>query len=122
MGLAGERIRECRLLYRLTQDDVGKHIGVGKQAVYKYEKGEITNIPLESIEKMAELFHCAPEYLAGWSDEGAPPDPLSSEEQYLVTAYRGLNQFGKQLMIDRAAELTVLYGEKADASGSPKIG
>ena len=66
MSTAGERIRKLRLEKDLTLDDVAKHLGVGRQAVHKYEQGTVTNIPLENLEKMADLFGVTPSYLAGW--------------------------------------------------------
>lgn len=118
MGIVGNRIRECRLANHMTQDDVARHLGIGKQAVYKYEIGTVTNIPLENLERMAALFHTTPGYLAGWSNipETVSSAPLSSDEDYLVSTYRSLSLQGKQLMMDRAAELTVLYGKKSDSS------
>ena len=65
----GERIRKLRLRRHLTLDDVAKYLGVGKQAIYKYEQGTVTNIPLDNLEKMAVLFGTTPGYLAGWSDD-----------------------------------------------------
>jgi len=69
INTTGDRIRELRLRNHLTLDDVARHLGVGKQAIYKYEQGTVTNIPLENLEKMAELFGTTPEYLAGWSEK-----------------------------------------------------
>lgn len=69
MSTTGERIREQRLRNHLTLDDVAKYLGVGRQAIYKYEQGTVTNIPLENLEKMATLFGTTPEYLAGWSTQ-----------------------------------------------------
>ena len=62
----GLLIREERIRNNLSQDDVAKAIGSTKQAVYKYENGIVTNIPLEKIEKMAQLFGVTPGYLMGW--------------------------------------------------------
>lgn len=42
----------------------------------------MTNIPLENLEKMADLFGTNPEYLAGWTND---PDPDPSHE-YAVTS------------------------------------
>jgi transcriptional regulator with XRE-family HTH domain len=72
MSTTGERIRELRLRNNLTLDDVARYLGVGRQAIYKYEQGTVTNIPLENLEKMATLFGTTPGYLAGWSEK--PPD------------------------------------------------
>lgn len=75
MNTTGERIRELRTKYKLTLDDVAKHLGVGRQAIYKYESGTVTNIPLENLEKMARLFNTTPGYLAGWGSADDPPRP-----------------------------------------------
>lgn len=71
----GERIRELRLEYKMTQDDLAKNIGVALQTVFKYEQGIITNIPLEKIEKMALIFNVGPGYIAGWEDHPLPSIP-----------------------------------------------
>ena len=51
MNTTGNRIRELRLRNNLTLDDVAKHLGVGRQAIYKYEQGTVTNIPLENLDQ-----------------------------------------------------------------------
>lgn len=68
MKTAGERIRELRLQNKMTLDDVARQLGVGRQAIYKYEQGTVTNIPLDNLEKMAEMFNTTPGYIAGWED------------------------------------------------------
>ena len=78
MNTTGNRIRELRQLNNLTLDDVARHLGVGRQAIYKYEQGTVTNIPLDNLEKMAQLFNTTPGYLAGWTDE-PPEDPLKNQ-------------------------------------------
>ena len=78
MSITGDRIRELRLRQKLTLDDVARYLGVGRQAIYKYEQGTVTNIPLENLEKMAALFGTTPGYLAGWKDD--PPEvPLNEK-------------------------------------------
>lgn len=81
MNTTGNRIRELRLKNRLTLDDVARHLGVGRQAIYKYEQGTVTNIPLENMEKMAELFGTTPGYLAGWTEDH-PDDPLQNTQAH----------------------------------------
>ena len=76
MTTSAERIREMRLRQKLTLDDVAKYLDVNRQAIYKYEHGVVTNIPLDNLEKMAKLFGTTPGYLAGWSDD-EPPEPVS---------------------------------------------
>lgn len=68
MSITGERIRACRKERKMTLEEVALHLGIQKQAVYKYEKGLIKNIPLDNMKKLGELFDVRPEYLAGWTE------------------------------------------------------
>jgi len=72
MSTTGERIRKMRQKHHLTLDDVARHLNVGRQAIYKYEHGTVTNIPLDNLEKMASLFGTSPEYLSCWTDDDSP--------------------------------------------------
>lgn len=97
MNITGERIRELRLKNRLTLDDVARHLGVGRQAVYKYEQGTVTNIPLENLEKMASLFGTTPGYLAGWSDNNPPPESIPAPpNENIRLLIRGLNKLSPE--------------------------
>ena len=63
----GERIREARTAKGLTQEQLAEQVHVTKQAVYKYETGIVTNIPLDKLESIAAS-PCAPEYgLPQWN-------------------------------------------------------
>lgn len=64
----GERIRAERLRCKLSQEDVARVIGSTKQAVYKYERSIVENIPPEKVERMAALFGVSPAYLSGWDE------------------------------------------------------
>lgn len=84
MSTTGERIRKLRQRNHLTLDDVARHLSVGRQAIYKYEHGAVTNIPLENIEKMADLFGTSPEYLSCWTDDDSPIVSGVSAKQIFV--------------------------------------
>ena len=63
----GERIKELRVLAEMSQDELGKRVGVQRAAINKYEKGTVENIPLKTIEKIAQVFDVSPSYITGWS-------------------------------------------------------
>lgn len=52
----GEKIKQFRLERDMTQGELGEKLGVAKQTIFKYESGEITNIPLENIKKLCTVF------------------------------------------------------------------
>ncbi len=62
----GDRIRQLRKEHKMTQEDLGKIIGVQKAAIQKYEKGTVKNIKRASLIKLAEVLDTTPEYIIGW--------------------------------------------------------
>lgn len=82
MSTPAERIHEMRLRANLTMEDVASYLGVQRQAVFKYEKGIVTNIPIDNFKRMAELFGTTPEYLSCWSDD--PGSGVVLNPQFLI--------------------------------------
>ncbi|MCQ2059752.1 MAG: helix-turn-helix domain-containing protein [Bacteroidaceae bacterium] len=68
MKKIGERIKKLRKERGMTQEQVGTILGVQKATVQKYEKGSVSNIKPETIEKIAEVFEVSPSYIMGWDD------------------------------------------------------
>ena len=72
-----KRIKECRLKYGLTQEELADKLGLKKSAIAKYENGRVENIKRTTIEEMANIFECSPSYLMGW-DEYEKPQTLAA--------------------------------------------
>ena len=53
----------------MTQYDLAARVKTTPQNIYKYEKGIVTNIPLENIKRIAEIFGISPVTLVGWEEE-----------------------------------------------------
>lgn len=105
MSTTGDRIRELRIKQNLTLDDVAQYLGIGRQAIYKYEHGTVTNIPLDNIEKMAKLFGVTPGYLSGWSGENVPAQQeIVSTAEARILAH-GVDQLPEE---DRKRALAVV--------------
>ena len=88
----GERLKKLREEYKLTLEEVGRYIGIGRPTVYKYENGTITNIPSDKIEAIARLFSVSPAYLMGWTDDDSKDHifapavaPTSDEFRRIIT-------------------------------------
>lgn len=65
----GQRIKYLRNREGLTLEAVGKHLGIQKSGVKKYENDTIKTIPTEHVEIMAELFNVSPSYIMGWTND-----------------------------------------------------
>ena len=100
----GERIREARTAKGLTQEQLAEQVHVTKQAVYKYETGIVTNIPLDKLESIAAC-------LAGWqgSPAGAELDALIQDEP--IAAYQNLKDQLTQADKEDIARLIQLRAE-----------
>ena len=83
----GERIRETRLKKGVTQEQLGKLCGIAKQTIYKYEKGIITNIPVENVQTIATVLGVSAASLMGWED--SPEDTHQSTKSSLQAAFWG---------------------------------
>lgn len=98
-----ERLRQLRIEKKMTLEEVGKRIGVGRANVYKYEHGIITNIPPEKAKMLAEMFGVSVQYLMGWTDKRGVslPDqiPLPDNEMF-VKAYSVMSSADRSLLID----------------------
>ena len=58
------RLKELRKQHRLTQEDMGRMLGVQKAAICKYETGRVA-IPPEATLALCDLFHVSADYLLG---------------------------------------------------------
>ena len=67
VGSIGERLKALRLKAGLTQEEVGQHVHISKQTLYKYENGIVTNIPADKIELLATIYSVTPAYIMGWA-------------------------------------------------------
>lgn len=90
----GQRIKSKREELAMSQTELANRIGISKQLLYKYEKGLITNIPSDSIEKLSDALNVSPAYILGWeipgdasnlvkSIESLPPEKLDALKTYL---------------------------------------
>lgn len=73
----GDRLRTLRENANLTLEEVADYLFITRQAVYKYEKNIVTNIPSDRIEALAKLYHSTPEYIMGWE---ADPEEETSKK------------------------------------------
>ena len=120
----GERIKYLRLLADMSQDELGKRVGVQRAAINKYEKGSVTNIPIATIEKIARTFDVSPTYLVGW--DNVESNPLSAEVKVLqgvkrfygnevveiIGQYVQLNSIGKKRVLQHLEDMLLLYGDE----------
>lgn len=73
-----EKIKSRREDLGLTLQVVGDYLGVTKATVQRYESGEIKNLKLETIEKLAQILAISPAYLMGWEEKKESKNQLET--------------------------------------------
>ena len=65
----GKRIRERRKELNLSVDELAKKLNKNRTTVYRYEKGDIENLPIDILGPLAKALNTTPAYLMGWDDK-----------------------------------------------------
>ena len=65
----GERIKQRRLEIGYTADTLAKMLNKNRATIYRYENGDIENMPIDVLEPLAKALNTTPAYLMGWSSE-----------------------------------------------------
>ena len=121
----GIRIKNRRKEIGMTQEELGKIIGVTKATINKYETGIVVNMKRPTVEKIAKALDVPPGYLMGWTDNQANVQTnngvigqnsgtvtvnnsertLSKEEIELLRIYSVLDVKGRIRLLQAAMEL-----------------
>ena len=62
----GQRIKEKRKELKISADELAARLGKDRSTIYRYDKGDIENLPLDILEPIANALSTTPQYLMGW--------------------------------------------------------
>ena len=65
----GSRIKNRRKYLKMSAEELGKRLGKDRSTIYRYEKGDIENLPLDILEPIAKALETTPQYLMGWDEK-----------------------------------------------------
>ena len=65
----GKRIKERRLEIGMSADQLAERIGKDRATIYRYENGDIGNLPLNILETLGEVLGVSAAYLMGWVEK-----------------------------------------------------
>lgn len=65
----GERIKNRRNKLGISVDELAASIEKNRATIYRYEKGDIENLPVAVLEPLAKALHTTPAYLMGWTED-----------------------------------------------------
>lgn len=64
----GSRIKQRRKALKMSADELGARLGKDRSTIYRYEKGDIENLPLDILEPIAAALQTTPQFLMGWEE------------------------------------------------------
>lgn len=65
----GKRIKERRKELNMSVDELAQRLNKNRTTVYRYEKGDIENLPMDILGPLAEALNTTPAYLMGWDNK-----------------------------------------------------
>ena len=77
----GQRIKARRKELGMSADKLAECLGKDRSTVFRYEKGDIENLPLDILEPIAQALNTTPSYLMGW-DEQIESNPIEMAERH----------------------------------------
>lgn len=114
----GERINTKRIDKAFSLTHFAEKVGISKQTLYKYEKGIVTNIPLDKIEAIAKALDTTPAYIMGWNEHTPLRELLEDDPAWKETLekfkYDPVYRRNLQLLIDAIKEVSPKYEELAE--------
>lgn len=134
--MIGERIKQLRNAHSMTQEELGKLIGVGKSTINKYELGKIA-IPSAKIEALAVALHVSPGYLMGWESKDwenaseevkraaeqaafrAEMGEFTADEMFVTRTYRHATKYEQSLLYGVAVLVTKAANGQHQEEASP---
>ena len=100
----GTRIKYRRKELKMSADKLAEILGKDRSTIYRYEKGDIENLPLDILEPIAQALGTTPAYLMGWEDdkkENTPEDiKLSEGEKVLIDLFRKLPDEAQKMYLE----------------------
>ncbi|MCQ4935188.1 MULTISPECIES: helix-turn-helix domain-containing protein [Anaerotignum] len=108
----GQRIKECRIRRGLTVDELAEKLKKNRATVYRYEKGDIENLPITILEPIAEALGTSPAFLMGWTENSTP-----------LTEKKNVHEVGeiREVFHPTAHELEVLKAYRNQPNMQPAV-
>lgn len=98
----GQKIKELRNQLNMSVDDLATKLGKNRATIYRYERGDIENLPLDVLEPLANALETTPGYLMGWENAPKDNEQLSIDEATMGDVFKAL-RLGNNLSIEEFA-------------------
>lgn len=113
MNKIGERIKERRKSLSLTAQQLADLIGKDRATIYRYENGDIENLPTTILEPLADALKTTPGYLTGWETFDGKIKLSSDDPDTFYTTVDNVEDTNLKILSDKP-ELLNIYRQIHD--------
>jgi len=85
----------------MSADELGVLLGKDRSTIYRYENGEIENLPLDVLEPIAAALQTTPQQLLNWEEEQKNNDAIADIVVKLRTDDEFLSLVSTLLPLDK---------------------
>lgn len=103
----GERIKQRRIELGYTVDQLAKLLNKNRATIYRYENGDIENLPTSILTPLAKALNTTPADLVGWSDDSSQ---LSKTQQIPKEGF--IPKYKKVPLLGKTAAGEPIYSEE----------
>lgn len=109
----GQRIKVTRKQQGLSIDDLAYRLGKNRTTIYRYENGDIENLPLGILDSLANALNTTPAYLMGWetSNEFNTQGYTEINTSEVKHVSRWFEEFGSNVFNDEEHEKIIEYAK-----------
>lgn len=106
--IIGQKIKNLRKHLNMSVDELAEKLGKNRATIYRYERGDIENLPLDVLEPLANALDTTPAYLMGWDEKESTDSPKQNLNINLVDT---IGNTIKQLRLERSLTLEEFSNE-----------
>lgn len=108
------KLKTLRNKNNLSLKKVADFLNITSSTVLKYENADITNIPIDNINKLAEIYKVNPSYILGLENYNKNDFYLSEEEKELILNLRKEKETNEKLFKESCERYPELIAELED--------
>ena len=116
----GKRIKDRRKNLRMSVDKLATKLNKNRATIYRYQKGNIENLPIHILKSLAEALDTIPQYLIGWDKKLSGMHMKDGDKESIYFALDEKNvrhveiwhdMFGIDAFTDEEFETLLEYGK-----------
>lgn len=108
------KLKTLRTENKLSLKKVADFLNITSSTILKYENTDITNIPIDNINKLAKIYKVTPSYILGLENYDKNDFHLSEEEKELILNLRKEKETNEKLFKESCERYPELIAELED--------